>query len=448
MSRQRQEVLHEFVRKLIRRGDVPHLTRVIAKTHPADMAAILLKLNDLEARHLLSVMTDPEQRAAVIQQLDPEVAVRVLDLLPTDQVSDILSEMDPDDAAGILDSMEDEKSQELLEGMEDEGSLSVEKLLQYEEETAGRIMTTEFLALHQETTAREALEAVRKAAMDMVSYTYVVDEHNHLLGVVSLRQLLMCAPDMPIRNILVPDVIRVLDTTDQEEVARIVAKYDFFAIPVVNAENQIVGIITVDDIVDVIKAEATEDILMLAGVQEEDLRVTHVMHSARARMLWLFVSLVGGLTASFIISGFDRIEHFVLLVPFIPIIAGMGGNVGTQTITIVVRGLATGAFEQSAWLDILRKELAVAAIIAVFFSGFVAAYAGWTQGWFLGPVVGLSLVAAILVSTLVAVCMPMLFVRMGVDPAVSSGPFVTTSIDILGITLYFSIAQIFFALFP
>jgi len=304
-------------------------------------------------------------------------------------------------------------------------------------------MNTHFLALHQDTTAQEAIDAVRRSAQtDMVSYTYVVDEHHHLLGVVSLRQLLMCPADTPLRGILNPEVIRVLDTADQEEVAQLVARYDFFAIPVVNAQNQIVGIITVDDVLDVVKEQAEEDLLMLAGVGEGELYSTTIVESARSRMTWLFVSLVGGLAASMVISRFGSLRNFALLVPFVPIINGMGGNVGTQTITLMVRGLATGSYDLSRFWQILLREIMVVAVIASGFSVLVSLYAGLAKGWIIGPIVGFSLLLSMLVSTVVAVSMPMFFERIRVDPAVSSGPFVTTSIDILATMLYFTVASL------
>lgn len=442
MQRQRLILLTEYIRKLIRRNATPNLSKVVSKSHPSDIAHVIPNLTNTEIKALFAVVTDPSQRADILCELEPNYAVDIFNLLTIEEASQVLSEMNDDDAASILDSMDEDMAIEILDQMEDRDSLEVERLLQYDEETAGRIMTTDFLALNQEVTVQEAMEAVRKAAeTDMIFYVYVTDEHDHLLGVVSLRQLLVARLETPLRKIMNPEVIAVLDTLDQEEVAHVVAQYDFLAVPVITASSKIVGIVTVDDIVDVIKDEATEDILKLAGVSEEEMLSPKIGESARKRMFWLIISMGGGLASANIINhlGGDM-STFKQIVPFIPVIMGMGGNVGTQTISLVVRGLATGVFSVSNYFQILVREVSIATILGTCFGIIVGAYGGLTESIALGVTVGISMLMAMLVSTSVAVTMPIVFERFRIDPAIASGPFVTTSIDILGLLIYFSAA--------
>jgi magnesium transporter len=307
-------------------------------------------------------------------------------------------------------------------------------------------MLPDFIALKEETTAREAIEALQKDYVDieMPFYLYVVDDHSHLVGIISLRQLVVVSPEKQLKSIMTTDVMSVQTNTDQEEVARIVARYNILAVPVVDQNNELVGIVTVDDVIDIIREEATEDILKMAGAGEGLVESQSVLKSTRIRLPWLLASWFGGVIAFFIIGHFEStLNKLVYLAAFIPVIMGMGGNIGTQSCTIVVRGLATGRIDIKQMWGVVRKELAIG-----FLSGFIyGLLLGMVASlrydmWALGFTVGLAVTLSMTIAAMVGSLLPMVFARINIDPAVATGPFVTTSIDILSVFFYFQIATI------
>ena len=307
-------------------------------------------------------------------------------------------------------------------------------------------MTTEFFALSEDATAQEAIRRLQLATdAEMVFYIYVTDKDERLVGVLSLRRLLTVPPTTPLKNIATRDVISVTVDMDQEEVARQVASYNLLAIPVIDNDNRLVGIITVDDVVDVIREEATEDMLKMAGAIEEDsTSKSSSVASAKHRLPWLFTNLVGSLLSGAILWEFRyTIQEVVAIVSFIPVIAAMGGNVGLQSSTLIIRGLATGLIELTDVRAVFFREIKVGLLMGLA-CGVILTVVGWI--WhqeFLGMVVGLSLIIAFMVSTSMATFMPIMLKRMKVDPAVAAGPFVTTANDITGITIYLSLATLF-----
>jgi magnesium transporter len=332
--------------------------------------------------------------------------------------------------------------------MKNEGSEQVEGLLRYGDDTAGGIMVPDFIALPQEATAAEAIASLQKEYqnVEMPFYLYVVDEYGHLVGVVSLRQLVVVAPQTPLKEFMTTDVFSVTTDMDQEEVARIVARYDILAVPVVDHGNVLVGIVTVDDIIDIIRQEATEDIFKMAGVGgEEFVETKSIARSTRIRLPWLFASCLGGIIAFIIIGRFETaLTKVAYLAAFIPVILGMGGNVGTQSSTIVVRGLATGRLNVRDIWSVVSKEIAVGLILGMTYGILIGTVAQLRYpGLLLAVSVGLAVVCSMTVATLVGSLVPMLFARMSVDPAVATGPFVTTAIDIIAVALYFLIATRF-----
>ncbi|HKN88241.1 MAG TPA: magnesium transporter, partial [Nitrospiraceae bacterium] len=279
----------------------------------------------------------------------------------------------------------------------------------------------------------------------MVFYIYVTDKEEHLVGVLSLRQLLTVPPVTPLKHIMTRDVISVAIDMDQEEVSRQVARYNLLAIPVVEKDNTLVGIITVDDVVDVIREEATEDMLKMAGAAEGDaLLRSSSFDAARSRLPWLFTNLIGSLLSGAILWWFRfTIQEVVAIVSFIPVIAAMGGNVGLQSSTLIIRGLATGGIELGDMWKVFFREVRIGMLLGVA-CGLLLTSAGWLWHgqWFLGMVVGASLIIAFLASTSMATIMPIMLKRIGVDPAVAAGPFVTTANDISGITIYLTLATV------
>lgn len=444
---QKLQILLDTVRKLIRRGAYPNLTKVVAKSHPADVAHLFRYLDLKEQRILFNLIDDTETAAYVLSELDHATGAQLLEQLDKETITAVLQEMPYDDAVEIIRDMPEELAQEILGIMKDEHSEEIEQLLQYEEDTAGGIMSTEVFALREEMTVKEAIEAVQQAQdVEMVFYVYVTDEHGHLVGVLSLRQLLTVPPGKRLKEIMTTDVIRVRTDMDQEEVAQLVAKYNILAIPVVDEGNKLMGIITVDDIIDVLRQEATEDIYKMAGASEEEhLYGFKAFKIARLRLPWLVTNLFGGVITGYLMWLFRAtLQEVIVLVSFIPVITGMGGNVGGQSATIVVRGFATGRIDFSTLRQVFFKELRVGMIMGAVCGVVVGLVAiGWHHNPYLGLVVGLAMVTAMTVAATMGVLATSFFKKVGIDPAIASSPFVQTANDITGILIYFGTATLF-----
>jgi magnesium transporter len=305
-------------------------------------------------------------------------------------------------------------------------------------------MVPEFIALKESTTAEDAIHSLQKEHLDveMPFYLYVVDENGKLIGVSSLRQLVVVPPDTPLKDFMITDVFTVKTDMDQEEVAKIVARYDILAVPVVDDTNKLVGIVTVDDVIDIIREEATEDILKMVGAGEEFIETKSIYKNIKMRMPWLFASCVGGIIASFIIGYFQSsLSKLAYLAAFIPVIMGMGGNVGVQSATITVRGLATGRLSIRDIWSVVFKQLMVGLMLGLFY-GFVVgmvAQLKYTQTLF-ALSVATGVFSSMTMAALAGSLVPMTLAKINVDPAIASGPFVTTAIDIISVTIYFIIA--------
>jgi len=435
------------VQRLLRRGAITNLAKMLARMHPADVAKVVTHLSSpKEKREVFELVRGETKRGQVLSELDSESITQVLaDLLQSD-IAWLIKDLAPDDVAYILGVLPEERAKEILSLMRTEDSTEVAGLLKYPKDTAGGIMTTEFFSMSEDATAQDAIRRLQQASdAEMVFYIYVTDKYEHLVGVLSLRQLLTVPPATPLKNIATREVISVSAEMDQEEVARQVASYNLLAIPVVDKTGILVGIITVDDVVDVIREEATEDMLKMAGaLEQEAVSKSSSVAAAKVRLPWLFTNLVGSLLSGAILWEFRyTIQEVVAIVSFIPVIAAMGGNVGLQSSTLIIRGLATGLVELTDVWTIFFREVKIGLLMGVA-CGIILTVVGWIwhQG-FLGMVVGASLITAFLVSTSMATFMPIFLKRMGVDPAVAAGPFVTTANDITGITIYLTLATVF-----
>ena len=440
-----QTRLLDTVRRLIRRNAHSHLDRVIEKTQPADLAALLPRLSDRDTKFFLKVLALDEERAAeVLSNLAPELASDVIPLMEVDALARVFKEFASDDAADLLQALPQELAEQILERMKGDDAAEVEELLRYGPKTAGGIMGTDFFVLNRDVSAREAIAALHGAAdAEMVFYIYCVNEQGHLVGTLSLRDLLTNPPDTSLRAIMNPDVIKVSPDVDQEHVARLVARYDLLAIPVVDEFNNLLGIVTVDDIIDVVRDEATEDFLKMVGSGEEDVLESSTLRSAWLRAPWMGLAAAGGIAGAALIAGFrDRLEQVVLLAAFIPVVMGMGGNVGIQSATIMVRGLATGRVYLRGQWKVLFKELRTGVLLAVMGSLLVGLAAFVIGGWdpLLGLVVGSAILSNMASAALLGSLIPLLFRRINVDPAVATGPIMTTFMDVVGILVYFLIA--------
>ncbi|HEX9428594.1 MAG TPA: magnesium transporter [Candidatus Polarisedimenticolia bacterium] len=438
--------LVESVRKLLRRGATSHLLNMLQKVRAADLADVFKALDDEDrttAFHLLAVSATSEA-AALLSQMHPAQRAELLRGTSHEEVARVVQRLPSDDVAEILSIYPQDEREQVLALMQKEASEEVQDLLEYKEETAGRIMNTGFLALPEETRVQEAIAAVQKAQeAEMVFYLYVVDAHGHLQGVLSLRRLLSVPPSTSLREIMSTDVIAVRADTDQEEVARIASRYDLLAVPVVDSENVMVGIVTIDDVIDVMREEATEDFYKLAGTSDEERLMTSTLRAARIRLPWLFAAFAGGLLSALVIKAYTPLLARVLtLACFIPVVLGMGGNIGTQAATIMVRGLSTGRISILQVGSVIFREIRIALLLGLIYGALLglAAVALFGLTGPAGAVVGLALWASMAMAAIVGSALPMLLKSVHVDPAVATSPFVTTAVDLLGLLAFFGLA--------
>jgi len=448
MANDHNTILAESIKRLLRRGATSHLTKIVNKAHAADLSLVFRSLTLANQKKLFSMIEDIDQKGDLFSALEENVLLEFIESMRLDDIVEVAQNMPSDDVADLLGKIPQKKADAILERMETEESEQVEGLLSYGDETAGGIMIPDFIALAEDMTTQMAIQSIQKDYHDveMPFYIYVVDENYKLLGVISLRQLVVEKPDAPLKDIMATDIFSVRTDMDQEEVARIVARYDILAVPVIDETHKLVGIVTVDDVIDILRLEATEDMLKMAGAGDDFVETQTVFRSTRIRLPWLFAACLGGLFAVFIISQFEAsLQKLAYLAAFIPVIMGMGGNIGTQSSTIVVRGLATGRLHIEDLWNVVLKELSTGIILGLvygFFIGIVAQavfYETQSSGAF-AVSVGLAVLSSMSIAALVGSLVPMLLARINIDPAVATGPFVTTAIDIASVFFYFTIA--------
>jgi magnesium transporter len=381
-----------------------------------------------------------------VSELGPEAGAALLATRPAEEIARLAQDMPSDDAAALIDHLPEELSGAVLQLMRPKESGVVENLLEYAERTAGRIMNPNVFAVSEDRTVGEAITDIQSNRdVEMVFYLYVVDERRHLVGVTSLRRLLLVSPETPVKRIMAADVISARVDMDQEEVARQVAAYNLLAIPVVDAENKLAGIITVDDVIDVIKDEATEDIYRLAGVAGDERAFTPAGESLRKRLPWLAVNLVTAFLAAAVVALFEgTIDLFPALAVFMPIVAGMGGNAGTQTLTVIVRGIALGELTWSNSRKALLKEAVVGIGNGAVLGAAAAAVVWLVRG---NPTLGLVLGVAMIINMFVAAAagtlVPLGLRAANVDPALASSVFITTMTDMFGFLSFLGLATVF-----
>ncbi|BAT71135.1 magnesium transporter, MgtE family [Thermosulfidibacter takaii ABI70S6] len=436
-----KKIIAATFRRFLRKKAHSHLNKLLEKLHPADIAYVLKTLSKEERKELLKLI-DPKLMAQIITKLDALTFTEIVEELSPEELASYIPHMDPDEAILLIDNLPNDKKEELLPLLEKYPHIW--KLLQYGEETAGRIMSTEFLALHEDLTVEEAIEEVRKAREKEVFYVYVIDSRGHLVGVISLRELILSDPKAKLKDIMKTDVIYVTVDTDQEEVARIVDKYDLLAVPVVDHEKKLVGIVTADDVIDIIVEEATEDIYKMVGTTDEELWEKSLFKIALYRLPWLSFSLIGELLTGYVIHFYNNtLKEFVALSFFIPLVMALAGNVGNQAQTIVVRSLATGRLDPERPWKIILRQVGVGFIMGII-AGVVAAVAVYfiQKNVQLSLTIALSLLTSIVITAAVGTLTPLLFKKLNIDPALPSGPFITTFSDIIANFIYLSFATI------
>ena len=446
------KILKDTFARLLRRNAHTNLVKLIRKTHPADLAVVFRYFSDEEQAQVFSIMVEDGQAVEFLVELDDTLIANLLENESPERIATVIQESSANDQSYILGTLEDEQAHSVIELLKTEEQEEIEELMGYPEDSAGAMMTTNVFTLYQNTICRDALKSLQdQSEAEMVFYLYITDDDDRLVGVASLRALATTPADTILKNIMVKRVHTVRPETDQEEVAQIVAQYNYLAVPVLDEDDQLLGIVTVDDVVDVIREEATEDFLQMAGAgKDREILLKSSWENARARLPWLFASWIGGIFAASIIGTFEHmLESMIALAAFIPVIIGMGGNIGTQSSTIIVRGIATGRIEIGSELKVLLKEVRVGIILGVLYGLLLGAFAKFRfidADPMLGVVVGLSIGCSMLLAVAVGTFVPMFLRKVDIDPAIASGPFVTTSIDILGVLFYFVIAEYFLSI--
>src|SRR5262245_40752397 len=447
-AQRRIDLVLDSVKRLLRIGATANLVNLLQKQHPADLAQVFTELPDKEREAAFTLLVERNGRLAMeaLSELGPESGAPLLATRPAEEIAGLAQEIESDDAAALIDNLPEDLSSAVLELMQPKESKVVENLLEYEERTAGRIMNPSVFALNEDMTVGEAITEIQSSRdVEMVFYLYVVDDRKHLVGVVSLRRLLLVSPETPLKRIMTADLISARVDMDQEEVARQVAAYNLLAIPVTDEENKLVGIITVDDVIDVIKDEATEDIYRLAGVSGDERAFTPPGESLRKRVPWLGVNLATAFLAAGVVALFEKqIDILPVLAIFMPIVAGMGGNAATQTMTVIVRGIA---LRGATWSN-SKKALVKAAAVGIG-NGVVLGVAAalvvtiTRQSPMLGVVLGLAMVINMFVAATAGTLIPLGLRAANVDPALASSVFITTMTDIFGYLSFLGLATIF-----
>ncbi len=433
------------IESALRAGRTAEAIAIWLTLHPADRAEVFRRLAE-DDQHTLLTHLDIATIADLLEELDDEEAAEAAEEIPTERLADVLDEMEPDEAADLLGDLPPEQAREALAEMEDADE--VRPLLGYPDESAGGLMTTTYIALRRQTTAAQALEFLRQVSdrAEIPFYLYVVDKERRLVGVVDLRDLLVAPPHTVMETIMDPDVIFVTAGTDQEEVARIMAKYDLAAIPVVNAKHRLIGVITYDDIVDVMEEEATEDIYHLASVSDEDIDPeSPVMEQLKGRLPWLYLNTLTALFASWVISHFEAIiAQAAVLALFQSVVAGQGGNAASQNVAMTVRAIALGKLSPKALARVLWKQFITGLMLGILVGTVVGVGVYfWRGNLYLSLVLGMALVGNLSVGSVVGVLVPLALQAVGVDPALASSILVTAVTDSSGFFIFLSLAAHF-----
>jgi magnesium transporter len=428
--------------------DLQGAKAILVPVQPADIAEAIEGLP--EAMHALAFrLLSKDEAIEVYEHLDYSVQERLIEELRSQDVRDIVDKMSPDDRARLFDELPAKVVNRLLEQLSPAERQATAQLLGYEADTAGRIMTPELISLKENFTVSQALERIRNLAnaSEMVYYLYITDAERRLTGILSLRELVTTQPEQTIGDIMTRDVIFIHTDTDQEEVARLIQRYDFLAVPVVDREHRLVGIVTVDDVIDILQQETTEDIYALGGgVQSggDNYFQMNLLEVARKRVVWLLVLLITNtITGTIIKSQEDILAKVVTLTAFIPLLTGTGGNVGAQSSTVVIRGMNTEEIRSLGALQVVGREAIAGSLLGVMLGAIATVWAFFLQGSLeVAIAVGSSLVAISILASISGSALPFLFRLLRLDPALMSAPFITTAVDVLGVLIYFNLARV------
>ena len=447
-------VKHNELRQLVRSqlelllesGNLEGAKSLLIPVQPVDIAEAIEGLP--EASQLIAFrLLSKAEAIEVYEYLNTEVQQSLIQEFKRQEVLDIVDKMSPDDRAKMFDELPAKIVRRLLSQLSPKERQATAILLGYGDDTAGRIMTPEYISLKESLTVSQTIERIRSLsnASEVVYYLYVTDSSRQLTGIVSLRDLVIAAPDTTLPEIMTRDVVFVHTDTDREEVARTIQRYDIVAVPVVDSEERLVGVVTVDDVIDIIEQEATEDIYALGGVQADgdNYFQTNLLTVARRRVVWLFVLLITNtVTGAIIRFNESLLQEVVILAAFIPLLTGTGGNVGAQSSTVVIRGLNTEEIQNMGAGKVVFREAAAGILLGLILGVMATVWAYFLQGSFQVAIsVGISLVAIALLASVAGSALPFLFRSLNLDPALMSAPFITTAVDVLGVLIYFNIAR-------
>ncbi len=438
------ERLSETVRDLVESGRRERLAQILEEAHSADIASVLRDLTVADQVTVFRLLTR-DQAGAVLAELDDPTLSQLAQALDPAEISGMLDRLPTDDAAQVLEELPAEQSEQVLDLMKEEKSEEVQELLEHGEKTAGRIMSPDVLSVHENLSVAQALDQVRKSPVaETAQALYVVDDHDHLVGSLPWRRLITADAATPVGLLRQEEPVSVTPETDQEEVARLVAKYDVVSIPVVDEDHHLIGTISVDDVIDVIQEEHEEDVTAMVGSGAGELERLSTSRRVFLRLPWLMITIVIQLVGGLIIARFSKtISQVILLVSFMPVIQAISGNTGLQSATIVVRGLATGHMHLGKWRQAVVQQLRTTlqlGLICGAVVGIVGALAHGTLTF--GIVVGLSMLISINLSAIAGTGFPMLSKRLGFDPALTAGPFETAFQDVVGVTIYLGLATL------
>lgn len=439
----------EEIEKSVQLKNDDFLTSAVFGLHPADIAEILDELNNAEAKYIFERL-ERDKQADVLMELDEEVRDAFVATLDAKQLALQLENLDSDDAVDILGDLTVQRQLEVIAEMDDEEAAELVDLLNYAEDTAGGLMQTEYIQVKLSWQVKRCIIELRKQAeeVEKVYTIYVTDEENKLVGLLSLKSLLFAEANTRIEDIYISEnVISVTTNTPDEEVARIMDKYDLVSIPVVDLQKKLVGRITIDDIVDVIREEAEKDFQMASGISENVEANASIWRLSRARLPWLFIGMFGGILGAQVIGNFEiQIGQIPALAFFIPLVAAMGGNVGVQSSAVVVQSIANGTNQFSTIFSRVKKE----AVLGML-NGFICAVVIFLVTWLLetpmlGITVSLALFIVIFFAAILGTLIPLVLHKYGIDPAVATGPFITTMNDVVGLFIYFTVGMLIFGI--
>ena len=436
--------LIENVKNLVDSGYDNVITDQLNEYHYADIAEILEELSFEQAVYIIKLL-DSEKTSDILTELDEDLREKILESLSAKEIAEELDELDTDDAVDIISELPEERQEVVISQIEDEEfKADIQELLNYDEDSAGGLMAKELVKVNENWTVTRCVREMRLQAENVtrVHSIYVVDKEEKLIGRLSLKDLLVAPDSAQISSIYIPKVDSVHVSDDGEEVAKVMQKYDLEAIPVVDDENVLLGRITIDDIVDLIKEEAEKDYQLAAGITQDVESSDSIIELTRARLPWLFLGLIGGIGAALIMGDFEEmLQDHAILFFFTPLIAAMAGNVGVQSSAIIVQGLANDDVKGSI-NNRLIKEMLLATLNGVILAMFLLLFVwAWENNFYAALAISTSLIAVIIVAGIIGTFVPLFLDKRGIDPAIATGPFITTSNDIFGILIYFWIAK-------